>query len=116
MILLHKSVTSERVWVLVHSDPDPYLIGAWYRPPEPGRVVSTTSLRQEEHEELSQGTVGTIIVDDMNIHHKRWLWRSDRNSAERELLHKFCLDNGLQQQLVREATRQQLLARPCAIV
>ena len=40
----------------------------------------------------------------INIHHKKWLRRSNRNSAEGELLNNICREGGLQQ-LVQEATR-----------
>ena len=44
----------------------------------------------------------------MNIHHKKWLNKSAHNSAEREMLHQWCLDCGFQQ-LVQEATWEQHL-------
>jgi hypothetical protein len=72
-----------------------------------GEITSIITLR-EEWEELSEDVVGTIIVGDLNIHHKKWLRRSSRNSAEGEELHRFCLDAGMQQ-LVRGATREQYL-------
>ena len=34
--LLKDSESSERLWVLVHSNLGPYLIGVWYRPPVQG--------------------------------------------------------------------------------
>jgi hypothetical protein len=35
-----KSATSERVWVIVHSDMGPLLVVIWYRPPvQPGRII-----------------------------------------------------------------------------
>jgi hypothetical protein len=105
--LVHKSASSERIWVIIHSDLGPYLIGAWYRPPVQGETATINSLR-EEWLELSRGVMGTIIVGDMNIHHKKWLWRSSRNSAEGDELLRFCTDAGLQQ-LVREPTRDQYL-------
>jgi hypothetical protein len=107
MTTMKVSEFSERLWILVHSDLGPYLVCAWYRPPVPGEVDSIKELRKE-WEELSRDAVGTIIVGDLNIHHKKWLRRSNRNSAEGEELHRFCLDEGLQQ-LVQEATREQYL-------
>ena len=62
----------------------------------------------KEWEALSCDVLGTIIVGDMNVHHKKWLWKSSRNSAEGEALQKFCSESGMQQ-LVREATREQYL-------
>ena len=66
---LRKSEKSERVWVLVHSDLGPYIVAAWYRPPEQGETASIDSLR-EEWNELSSEAVGAIITGDMNIHHQ----------------------------------------------
>ena len=94
---------SERLWLLVHSDLGAYLIGAWYRPPVQGEVDSIRSLRQE-WSEINGEAVGTIILGDMNIHHVKWLKKSNRNSAEGEELHQFCKDTGMQQ-IVQEATR-----------
>jgi hypothetical protein len=105
--LLKDSIISERLWILVHTDLGPYLIGAWYRPPVQGEVDSIKELR-EEWAELSLDAVGTVIIGDLNVHHKKWLRRSARNSVEGETLHQFCLDHGLQQ-LVKEATREQYL-------
>lgn len=105
--LLHKSKSSERLWAIVHSDLGPYLVCAWYRPPEPGGTDSIATLAKE-YEELSPGMLGTIIFGGMDVHQKRWLWKSSRNSGESEALHKFCLGKGLQQ-LVREATREQYM-------
>ena len=88
MTLVKDSESSERLWILIHSDLGPYLVGAWYRPPVQGEMETIKSLRAE-WEELSQEAVGTILVGDMNIHHKKWLRRSDGNTAEGEKLYKF---------------------------
>ena len=45
--LVEKSKTNERVWLVIHSDTGPYLLGVWYRPPQPGEVESIKSLREE---------------------------------------------------------------------
>ena len=93
MTLMHKSVDSERQWTLVHSDLGPYLVGAWYRSPVRGGTDLIQSLR-EEWSKLSPRTMGIIIIGDMNVHHKRWLWKSSRNSVEGAELHQFCADAG----------------------
>ena len=64
----------------------PYLIGAWYRPQEQGEVESIKEVRRE-WEHFSKDAIGTIVVGDVNVHHKKWLRRSARNSAEGEGLH-----------------------------
>jgi hypothetical protein len=104
---LKESEDSERLWILVHSDLGPFLLAAWYRPPVQGEVNSIRSLR-EEWQHLGKEAMGTVILGDLNIHHKKWLRRSARNSAEGEELQRFCLDFGMRQ-LVHEPTREQYL-------
>jgi hypothetical protein len=87
--LLDESVQAERVWVLLNSTVGPYLICAWYRPPDPGEVTSIVSLR-EEWGRLSVNALGSVIVGDINVHHKSWLRYSMRNSAEGAELRDFC--------------------------
>jgi hypothetical protein len=62
MTLLLSSETHERVWILVHSSLGPFLVGAWYRPPDPGEI---DSIKTSEWQELSKDAVGTIITGDM---------------------------------------------------
>ena len=68
-----------------------------------GEVSSIESL-EDEWAEVANDAIGTILVGDLNIHHKKWLKYSNRNSAEGELLYKFCSDHGMQQ-VVWKATR-----------
>ena len=105
--LMQDSDTHERLWILVHSDLGPFLIASWYRPPEPGEVKSISTLR-EEWSELSREAIGTIITGDMNVHHRKWLRRSARNSVEGDELQTFCVDVGMQQ-LVKDTTREDYL-------
>ena len=44
---------------------------------------------KDELEELSSLAVGTLVIGDLNIHHKKWLKYSARNSAEGEELHRI---------------------------
>jgi len=101
--LVEKSASSERVWLIVHADTGPYLIGVWYRPPQPGETESIDSF-EKEWEVHSQEALGTILVGDLNIHHLRWLRFSSRNSVEGEALSSICNRVGLRQ-LVRQPTR-----------
>jgi hypothetical protein len=101
--LIEKSADSERVWLIIHADVGPYLVGVWYRPPEPGEIETIKSL-ESEWEVHNQAALGTILVGDMNVHHTRWLRFSSGNSAEGEILKKFCDDRGLRQ-VVRQPTR-----------
>ena len=87
----------------MHTDTGPYLLGVWYRPPEPGETASINSF-EEEWQRLSVDVLGTILVGDINVHHIRWLRYSSRNSAEGELLRDICDSIGLRQ-LVCEPTR-----------
>ena len=112
MTLLHKSPDHERVWILFHSNLGPLLLCSWYRPPVPGEIDSIHTLRKE-WDELNHGAIGTILVGDLNVHHKKWLRWSARNSAGGEHLRNFCLDVGMQQ-IVRGPTRGDYLL-DCAI-
>ena len=67
--------------------------------------METIKSLRTEWEELSQEAVGTILVGDMNIHHKQWLRESEGNIAEDDELYTFCKKTGMEQ-LVREATRE----------
>ena len=101
--LLHKSVDSERLWAMVHSDLGPCLVGVWYRPPVQGEQATIASFCAE-WEENSNEAIGTILVVDLNIHHKKWLRWLSGNSAEGEKLRTVCVDSGLKQ-LVHGPTR-----------
>lgn len=91
MTLVKISKESERLWILVHSDLGPYLVAAWYRPPVQGEVHSIRSFKSEL-EELNPLAIGTVVVGDLNIHHKKWLMYSSRNSAEGEELQRICVE------------------------
>ncbi len=54
--------------------------------------------------ELVDDHVGTIFVGDFNVHHRRWLIHSNKNSLEGKLLYDISVDFGLKQG-VREPTR-----------
>ena len=36
--LVETSENAKRVWLLVHANHGPHLIGVWYKPPDPGEV------------------------------------------------------------------------------
>ena len=101
--VVHESEHDERCWVAIHSTKGPYLACCWYRPPNSGEIDSIVRFREELITLRSEG-VGTIVVGDINVHLKRWLYHSLRNSAEGELLRSYCNELGLRQ-LVREPTR-----------
>ena len=101
--LLEKSQQHERVWLMLHSNSCPYLLGVWYRPPDPGECYSINTVRNEWGR-LSANAMGTLIVGDINVHHIRWLRHSSRNSSEGTALRHVCQDLGFQQ-LVKDPTR-----------
>ena len=101
--LLHTSTEAERFGLIVHSDQGPFLVGVWYRPPCPGETHSITTL-EEEWQQLSSGTVGTIILGDLNVHHRRWLRYSSKESAEGAKRRDFCAEQGIRQ-MITEPTR-----------
>ena len=79
--LLENSQVAERSWVIIHSDHGPCVIGCWYRPPAPGEVDSIRSFK-EEVQSHATNAVGCVLLDDLNIHHLKWLKYSIRNSLE----------------------------------
>jgi len=101
--LVEVSDKFERLWFILHTDQGPYLVGAWYRPPQAGEIESIDSLFCE-YEKLSMEAVGTVIVGDMNVHQRRWLHFSAQDSVEGRVLWDRCRDHGLLQ-MVKEPTR-----------
>ena len=45
--MVEESASHERVWLVLHADTGPYLIGVWYRPPEPGETTSINACEEE---------------------------------------------------------------------
>lgn len=107
VVLLEKSNTEERLWLALHSDQGPYLLGVWYRAPDPGQTEGVDSFKEElcKHQ---RATLGTLVVGDFNVHHKKWLVYSARNSPEGSALEETSRNCGLRQ-LVREPTREDYL-------
>ena len=105
-ILAHKvthlgdSTVAERSWVIVHSDHGPYVIGCWYRPPAPGEIESIRSFKEELQTHATKA-VGSVVLEDLNVHHRRWLKFSNRNSWEGEELCSICKEIGLTQELTQ---------------
>ena len=83
------------------------MIGCWYRPPAPGEVNSIRSFKEEAqlHATNAVGCVlGCVVLGDLNIHHRKWLKCSNRNSLEGHELCAVCKELGMTQ-LVHEPTR-----------
>ena len=104
---LGDSTVAEHSWVIVHSDHGPYMIGCWYRPPAPGEIESIRSLKEEVQTHASRA-VESVVLGDLNVHHRRWLKVSNRNSWEGEELCSICKEVDLTQ-LIREPTRGEYL-------
>ena len=101
------SAEAERSWVLLHTEQGPYALTAWYRPPAPGNTSCIDSFETEWRQHASDA-LGSIIVGDLNVHHREWLRHSSRNSKEGTTLRATCYSLGLRQ-MVREPTREQHL-------
>ena len=99
---IEDSVVAERSWHTIHTDLGGVLFGAWYRPP--GSPHSHIESLDTELELLSVGMIGSLVVGDVNIWHKKWLKHSPADTLEGERLHNICKVHGLKQ-LVSEPTR-----------
>ena len=95
------------MWAIVHSDRKPFLVCCWYRPPDPGNTESIESFEKECMQHRI-GTLGTFVLGDLNVHSKRWLVHSARESTEGQLLAEISRRLGLRQ-LVRQRTRDKYL-------
>ena len=100
---LENSQVAVRSCLIIHSDHGPYVIGCWYRPPAPGEVDSIRSFK-EEAQLHATNAVGCVLLGDLNIHHRKWLLCSNRNSLEGRELCAVCKELGMTQ-LVHEPTR-----------
>ena len=94
MTLLLTSNVDERPWFSMHTDNGPFLLCAWHRPPVQGEMQSILDFN-EEFAQLRGHALGTLLVDDLNLHSERWLVHSSSNSAEGELMRDLCLQEGL---------------------
>ena len=90
------------VWVMIHSDHGPYVIGCWYRPPAPGEVDTIRSFKKKGTAACCERR-GLCCAGRLNIYHQKWLKYSNRNSLEGQELSAVCKELGLTQ-LVREPT------------
>ena len=100
--LLSKSGTAERLWCVLHTDCGPYLLGAWYRPPS--IEVASMETCEKEHEQLSEGLMGTLLVGDVNVHHLQWLVHSRETTAGGKRMRLAAAQMGLKQ-VVDQPTR-----------
>ena len=102
------SEQAERIWLTIHANNGPILLGAWYRPPCRGEVASINSFETELQQHLPNH-IGAIITGDLNVHSKKWLkFSSGGETIEGSRLKAVCAIAGLKQ-LVRQPTRQKNL-------
>ena len=99
---LEDSRSAERSWHIIHTDIGGILLCLWYRPPGSDNANVTTF--DDELSRLSAGTIGALIVGDMNIWHKSWLKHSPVDTVEGEKLHQICKEHALKQ-VVSDPTR-----------
>ena len=100
--LLSKSADAERLWCMLHTEQGPFLLGAWYTPL--GSDSSTIETCEREHDTLAGGALGTILLGDLNLHHKKWLIHSVETSSCGKRMRPAAAHIGLRQ-LVKEPTR-----------
>ena len=107
VVLLETSLVDERCWHIIHTTQGPYLLGVWYRPPQQGETDSIQRM-EEEYVKHCSNVLGTILVGDLNIHHKNWLQHSRSVTPEGRLLYDFCLTSGFEER-VKQPTREKNL-------
>ena len=66
-------------------------------------IDSSRSLQEELQTHAAKAVV-SVVLGDLNVHHRRWLKFSNRNSWEGEVLCSICKEIGLTQ-LIREPTQ-----------
>ena len=54
---------------------------------------------QEEWLKSSQSVIGTIILGDLNVHHKNWLTHSNSVTPEGRTLFEFCSTAGFEERV-----------------
>ena len=100
-VKLENSKDAELTWAVVHSNIGPFLCGIWYRQKNDRESIASFEREWLVH---SRDTIGTVILGDLNIHHKKWLHHSSENSTDGEILQTFCQSFGFSQ-MVNGPTR-----------
>ena len=111
---IQSSADAERSWFMLHADQGPHLVGVWYRPPAPSETATVTTCKAE-YAALEGLSLGSIILGDLNVHHKHWLIHSSHNNIEGTELQIACDDIGLQQEVAKRtagSSPHQCLCRP----
>ena len=90
-VTLESSKVAELSWAVVHTNIGPILCGIWYRAKNDKEAITAFEREWAFH---SRNAIGSIIIDDLNIRHKKWLHHSSENSADGEILQSFCQSYG----------------------
>ena len=106
VVHVEDSPSAERSWHVIHTSVGPLLLAVCYRPPDADDSFLPTLFA--EWRELASNVIGTILLGDFNIHHKKWLRFSARNSVEGERFQSWCRANNIKQ-LVAAPTREAYL-------
>ena len=97
---------AERMCCVLRTHIGGILFANCYRPPDDDG--SSMDQLLSEFRRLRSEVVGTIVLGDINIHHRKWLRHSNGNTAIGERLLNICHEAGLKQ-VVREPTRGEYL-------
>ena len=92
----------------MHTDLVQILFVLWYRSPSDSDPFAAIAEFETDFIRLSHGTIGTVVVGDLNIHHTRWLKCSNANTPEGTRLMRFCHLHNLSQ-MVKHPTRGEYL-------
>ena len=79
----------------------------WYRPPAYGEIQSIIDF-ETELKAWAPCVIGSVIIGDMNVHHKPWLHYSNGITPEGIALFRMCSRNSIEQ-LVKTPTRDKYL-------
>jgi len=97
------SPAAEILWMLFHSQMGPVLLSCWYRPPCYGEVESINTFAYEWNS-YSSLAIGTVVVGDLNLHNKKWLYFSRNTSPEGLRMQQWCSERGFRER-VQKPTR-----------
>ena len=96
LVHVSDSGQSERSWHVFHTDIGPILFGLWYRPPGYGEIQKMIGL-ETELKAWAPCVIGSVIIGDMNVHHKPWLQHSNGIAPEGIALFRMCSRNSIEQ-------------------
>ena len=82
VVKLADSESAELTWAVIHSNYGPILFGVWYRQKDDRNSIQTFEREWLAH---STNTIGTVVVGDLNIHHRKWLINSNADTVDGEL-------------------------------